>query len=129
MLDTLGRLIEAVYAARNAPSPVTDLLTAYVPPLTALRSACVERLGHAHAKTKALAVGFYNAWEAIFRVLLHPELPLTNKEAERTLRYWVIARQISHPPAPQPVPVSLPYWPYLPTTGALGMGLPRGCDR
>lgn len=75
---------------------MTDLLTAYVPPLTALRSACVERLGHAHAKTKALAVGFYNAWEAIFRVLLHPELPLTNKEAERTLRYWVIARQISH---------------------------------
>ena len=36
-----------------------------------------------------------NDWEAIFQVLAHPELPLTNNEAERALRHWVIARKLS----------------------------------
>ena len=35
-------------------------------------------------------------WDAIFRVLHHPHLPLTNNLAERALRHWVIARRISH---------------------------------
>jgi transposase len=29
-------------------------------------------------------------------VLKHPQLPLTNNEAERALRHWVIARRISY---------------------------------
>ena len=33
--------------------------------------------------------------EAIWTVLDHPELPLTNNVAERLLRHWVIARKIS----------------------------------
>jgi transposase len=36
-----------------------------------------------------------NDWEAIFQVLRHPELPLTNNEAERALRHWVILRKLS----------------------------------
>jgi len=36
-----------------------------------------------------------NDWEAIFRVLEFPHLPLTNNEAERALRHWVILRGIS----------------------------------
>ena len=43
-----------------------------------------------------LAVEFFNDWDAIFRVLAHPELPLTNNAAERALRHWVIARRLSH---------------------------------
>lgn len=37
-----------------------------------------------------------NDWEAIFQVLHHPELPLTNNEAERALRHWVIVRKLSY---------------------------------
>ena len=36
-----------------------------------------------------------NDWEAIFQVLSHPELPLTNNAAERALRHWVILRKLS----------------------------------
>jgi hypothetical protein len=43
-----------------------------------------------------LAVEFFNDWDAIFRVLEHPQLPLTNNAAERALRHWVIARRLSH---------------------------------
>jgi transposase len=32
--------------------------------------------------------------DAIFQVLDHPHLPLTNNEAERALRHWVILRKI-----------------------------------
>jgi hypothetical protein len=49
-----------------------------------------------HDKTRALAVELLNDWEVIFQVLRHPELPLTNNEAERALRHWVILRQLSY---------------------------------
>jgi transposase len=94
VLDTLTALMAAVYAARAGPP--ADLPTAYAPPLADLRAACERRQGHDHAKTHALAVELLNDWEAIFQVLHHPELPLTNNDAERALRHWVIARQISH---------------------------------
>ena len=48
-----------------------------------------------HDKTRALAREFLNDWETIFRILAHPHLPLTNNEAERALRHWVILRKIS----------------------------------
>jgi transposase len=40
-------------------------------------------------------VEFLNDWEAIFRVLEYPAWPLTNNEAERALRHWVIMRKIT----------------------------------
>ncbi|MGH9799014.1 MAG: IS66 family transposase [Blastocatellia bacterium] len=40
-----------------------------------------------HKPTRDLANEMLNDWEAIFRVLQHPELPLTNNEAERALRH------------------------------------------
>jgi transposase len=43
-----------------------------------------------------LAVEFLNDWEAVWIVLSHPYLPLTNNEAERALRHWVILRRICH---------------------------------
>jgi transposase len=36
----------------------------------------------------------WNDWDAIFRVLENPQWPLTNNDAERALRHWVIVRRI-----------------------------------
>ncbi|MBF0175277.1 MAG: IS66 family transposase [Magnetococcales bacterium] len=47
-------------------------------------------------KLRSLAVEFLNDWDVIWMTLEHPDLPLTNNEAERALRHWVIARLISH---------------------------------
>ena len=94
VLDTLTTLMAAVYAARDGPP--TALPTASAPLLANLRAACERHQGHDHAKTHALAVELLNDWDAIFQVLHHPELPLTNNDAERALRHWVIARKISH---------------------------------
>ena len=41
-----------------------------------------------------MAVELWNDWDAIFRVLENPQWPLTNNEAERALRHWVIARRV-----------------------------------
>jgi len=96
VLTTLERLIKAVYAAREGPpQQAANLAERYRAQLAALKEACRVRLGHGHKKTRALAVEFFNDWEAIFRVLDHPHLPLTNNDAERALRHWVIARRIS----------------------------------
>jgi transposase len=97
--DTLEQLMAAVYAAREGPASGTapvDLPREHATLIEALRLACTQRLGHAHGKTRALAVEFYTDWDAIFQVLKHPELPLTNNEAERALRHWVISRNLSH---------------------------------
>ena len=94
VLTTLGVLMAAVYAAREGPLPV-DLPTQHAPRVAALRAACEQRQGSDHAKTHALAVELLNDWDAIFQVLRHPELPLTNNEAERPLRHWVILRKLS----------------------------------
>jgi hypothetical protein len=94
VLDTLEVLMAAVYAARDGPPPV-DLPTQHAPLLAALRAAGERRQDSPHQKTHALAVELLNDWEAIFQVLSHPELPLTNNEAERALRHWVILRKLS----------------------------------
>lgn len=49
-----------------------------------------------HEATRALAGEFLNDWDAIWKVVEHPELPATNNEGERALRHWVIARLLSH---------------------------------
>jgi transposase len=94
VLDTLEALMAAVYAAREGPPPV-DLPAQHAPLLAALRTACEGRQRSQHQKTHALAVELLNDWEAIFQVLGHPELPLTNNAAERALRHWVILRKLS----------------------------------
>lgn len=94
VLDTLNALMAAVYSAREGPA--ADLPTQYAGPLAELRAACARLQGHDHAKTRALAVELLNDWEAIFQVLHHPHLPLTNNTAERALRHWVILRKLSN---------------------------------
>ena len=94
VLNVFKTLMAAIYAAREGP-PV-DLPAHYAQDLADLRATCEQIKDHAHGKTRALAVELLNDWDAIFQVLHHPELPLTNNEAERALRHWVILRKISH---------------------------------
>jgi transposase len=90
----LKTLMQAVYRAREGPG--ADLSSTYQEALDTFRAACEQAKASRHEKTRALAVEFLNDWEAIFRVLAHPHLPLTNNEAERALRHWVILRRITY---------------------------------
>jgi hypothetical protein len=90
----LKTLMTAIYQAREGPGE--DLTPLFQDPLDQFRAACERARGSSHEKTHALAVEFLNDWEAIFRVLAHPHLPLTHNEAERALRHWVILRRISY---------------------------------
>jgi len=94
VLKTLEALMAAVYAAREGP-PAVDVPTQHAPALAELRAACEHYQRSDHGKTHALAVELLNDWAAIFAVLSHPELPLTNNDAERALRHWVILRKLS----------------------------------
>jgi transposase len=91
--DLLSTLMRAIYQARAGP-PV-KLQGPFAERLAAFRAVCEQHRDSAHEKTRALAREFLNDWEAIWIVLEHPYLPLTNNEAERALRHWVIARRIS----------------------------------
>jgi transposase len=93
VLDGLTELMQAVYAARESPG--RDLVTECRVVVEQLRTRCQQHRTARHAKTRALARELLHDWEAIFQVLAHPELPLTNHEAERALRHWVIARKLS----------------------------------
>jgi transposase len=94
-LRLLKIMQDAVYAAREGP-PGRSLTSALIAELEQLKTACQcarDDLRH-HKTGRALAVEFLNDWDAIFRVLDHPAMPLTNNTAERTLRHWVILRKI-----------------------------------
>ena len=90
----LKELMAAVYAARAGPAG--DLCERYRQRLADFRRLCEQHSDSTHEKTRALAREFLNDWEAIWIVLAHPHLPMTNNEAERALRHWVITRLLSH---------------------------------
>jgi transposase len=96
---TLEALMAAIYAVRDGPPAAPgapDLTSAQADRLAALRRTCLAYQEYAHAPTRALAIELLADWDAIFRVLHQPHLPLTNNAAERALRHWVIARRLSH---------------------------------
>lgn len=93
-LDFLNTLIDAIKEARERP-PDKPLSEIYKDQLISYRHACLQMKSSTHKKTRELAGEMLNDWDAIFRVLDHPHLPLTNNEAERALRHWVILRRIS----------------------------------
>lgn len=95
ILDIFDKLMESIYRAREGPD-LEDLFTLNLELLTELFNLCQEFQNNSHYKASALAFEILNDWEAIFQILHHPELPLTNNEAERLLRHWVIARRISY---------------------------------
>jgi hypothetical protein len=90
----LERLMQAIYQARESP-PTTCLTVTFADDLAAFKQRCEEHRDSRHDKTKALARELLNDWESFWIVLKHPHLPLTNNEAERALRHWVIARLIT----------------------------------
>jgi len=87
-------LMSAIYQAREGPE--INLVEKYDDLVKEFHSLCEQYQSVSHEKTYALAREFLNDWEAIFRVLQYPYLPLTNNEAEQALRHWVIARKLSH---------------------------------
>jgi transposase len=93
-LAVLTVLMEAIYRARQVPGE--NLVEKYREILEQFRSLCEQYQDADHKKTSALAKEFLNDWEAIFIVLAHPYLPLTNNEAERALRHWVILRKLCY---------------------------------
>jgi transposase len=95
LLDTVETIMEAVYQARGAP-PGTSLRDQHATVLTALFQACTRHAESSHDKTRALARELLNDWDTFWVVLDYPWLPLTNNEAERALRHWVIARRIGN---------------------------------
>ena len=94
-VDVLDTLMAAIRTARDDP-PDTGLSRLYGDLLENYRLECERMSLFTHTKARALAVEMLNDWAAIFRVLDHPHLPLTNNEAERALRHWVILRRISY---------------------------------
>jgi hypothetical protein len=92
-LDVLQTLMQAVYEARESPGG--DLKAKYQHQLDTFRACCERYQDADHEKTRELAREFLNDWEAIFAVLSHPQRPLTNNQAERALRHWVILRKLS----------------------------------
>lgn len=93
-LKLFKTLEEAVYAAREGPQ-VINLVEKFSDQLDQFKALCFENRESSHEKTRALAREFLNDWDAIWKVLSDISLPLTNNEAERMLRHWVINRLIS----------------------------------
>ena len=91
---SLKAVMKGVYAAREGPPP-TDLRQQHAEQLNALWRLCLTHVDAAHEKTRALARELLNDFDTFWVTLDHPELPLTNNDAERALRHWVIARRIS----------------------------------
>lgn len=94
-LSLLNTLIEAVYAAREMP-PDQALKDLFQQDIADYRSFCESMSASGHVKTRELAREMPDDWKAIFQALANPHLPLTNNEAERALRHWVILRSICH---------------------------------
>ncbi len=93
-LEYLAKFIEGVYRARAAPTE--PLKEEFVEQLAEMKMWCEKHQDSTHKKTRQLAREFLNDWEAIWSVLEHPDLPITNNIAERALRHWIISRKISY---------------------------------
>lgn len=96
MLNIIKNLMSAVYEAREGPDKgMMSISKSHQDELSRLRKLCLIMGESSHKKTRELGREFLNDWDAIFRVLEKPAWPLTNNEAERALRHWVIMRRIT----------------------------------
>lgn len=96
VLSIFSILRQAVYRAREEPPGTVNLRQVYGVYLGLLMVDCHRYATSRHEKTGELARELLNDWEAIWAVLSNPHLPMTNNEAERCLRHWVIGRRISY---------------------------------
>ncbi len=96
-LRHLDTLMQGVYQAREGPDKGEISITKnQQQTLDELELLCQKMKRSKHEKTRALGVEMLNDWEAFMRVLDNPCWPLTNNEAERALRHWVILRRITY---------------------------------
>jgi len=93
MLEIMETLMDGIYEAREGPGG--GIKAKFQDELDRLKALCEKMAKSSHEKTGKLGREFLNDWDAIFRVLDHPELPITNNTAEQMLRHWVIWRRIS----------------------------------
>ena len=93
-LDYMANFIKGIYRAREGPG--VDLKEEFATQLAELKAWCEKHRDSEHEKTRQLARELLNDWDAIWTVLAHPELPITNNIAERALRHWVITRKLSY---------------------------------
>lgn len=89
-------LQDAIYAARESAASPAALASEYAAAIETFQQTLVRHRDDPHEKLRAVAREFLLDWEVILRPLSDPTLPLTNNEAERALRHYVIARRISH---------------------------------
>jgi len=117
LLIFLKYLMNAVYQARKGPDKGSaSILGDHQNELRRLRELCEVMATSAHKKTRELGREFLNDWDAIFRILEHPAWPLTNNEAERALRHWVILRRITQGTRSAPAIIRQKTDPYKTTT-------------
>ena len=97
VLVALYLLMRNIYNLRDGPpdNEVEAICRHNLVLCEMLRQVCELHQEHEHEVTRSLAREFLNDWDAIVRVVVEPELPLTNNEAERALRPWVILRKIT----------------------------------
>ncbi len=93
-LTLFDLLIDAVHAARDGPNNAIDEI--FSDRLDEFKAFCLAHFHCEHKKTRELAREFLNDWQAIWQVLSNVMFPMTNNEAERLLRHWVIDRRISY---------------------------------
>jgi len=98
VVQFLKQVAEIVYQARDGTEPpqVEILFRQHIDELEKFWDACDHHGDSAHKKTRELAREFMYDWDAILAVLDYPLMPLTNNDAERALRHWVIYRKISY---------------------------------
>lgn len=94
ILDLWAALWEEIHAARERPPQ--SLRADWEDRLQTFRTRCEAMRDCPHPKARELAGEFLHDWDAIFKALDDPRWPLTNNEAERALRHWVILRKLSH---------------------------------
>lgn len=87
----------AIYTARNQPNQALGILVEqYESEITRLKSLCEAHKDSEHEKLRAFSRELLNDWDIIIRQIHEPSLPLTNNDAERILRHWVIDRRLSY---------------------------------
>ncbi len=97
MLGIMQALMDAIYKARlRQKGSDAGLASQYAPNIDQLKALCEKHQHDVHPKLGEVAREFLLDWEVIIRQVSEPDLPLTNNEAERALRHWVIARRINY---------------------------------
>ena len=89
----LNDLKTSIYKAREGPSE--DISKQENDTLNKILNLCWDHQHSSHDKVRALSREILLDWIAVFAILECPNFPLTNNDAERALRHWVIQRKIS----------------------------------